>query len=420
MRALNRSRAYLAACVQQHVVLRAQRQMQRNAVRHLFLQVLVLAALVLVGLGIFHLKLAPKAPWMLVSPSPLSQEMGRGAGNGSAEPFSPTTSITPSISDLCNPFDTNCLASSMSSWMAGAILNGLQPVTDFFQTSSANIITQTPPDDSYNNTMIGTINQALVHIVDIALACLLLIGGYNVILGHHLRLEHSEITELLPRAILVTCAVHFNLFFLGLFIDLNNALCTTVITAASAQTLTNIVSGLLSTNPLAGLMLVILIIVVVIMLIILLIQMIMRIALVALLIAVAPLALACLALPQTMRWGRLWFTTFSAAVLVQFLQVTALSLGGLLITSIGNTPIWHVGHELAQVFLAIGMMFITLKIPGMLQTWALHPMMQSSSWMMEQAPGIGGSGGSGSGGGGGDAASTGETAAKVAELLAML
>ena len=165
----------------------------------------------------------------------------------------------------------------------------------------------------------------------------------------------------------------------------------------------------------ASLMLVVLIIVVVIMLLLLLAQMITRIALVALLIAVAPLALACLALPQTMRWGRLWFSTFSSAVLVQFLQVTALALGGMLITSIGNTPIWHVGHELAEVFLALGMMLITLKIPGMLQTWALHPMMNASGWLMEQAS----SGGS-SGGSGGDAGSSSETAAKVAELLAVL
>jgi type IV secretory pathway VirB6-like protein len=288
-------------------------------------------------------------------------------------------------------------------------------VTDFFQNSSLNIITQTPPNDSYDNTMIGDINKDLVRVVDVALACLLLIGGYNVIIGHHWQIERASITELIPRAILVTCAVHFNLFFLGLFIDLNNALCNTVITAASAQTLTNIIGGFLSINLLAGLMLIILIIVVFILLILLLAQMITRIALVALLIAVAPLALACFVLPQTMRWGRLWFTTFSSAVLVQFLQVTALALGGLLITSIGNTANWHVAHELTEVFLAIGMVIITLKIPGMLQTWALHPMMASSGMMMDQAASLA-SGGASSGSSG----SSGEAAATVAELIALL
>ncbi|HEU5376257.1 MAG TPA: conjugal transfer protein TrbL family protein [Ktedonobacteraceae bacterium] len=398
----------LAPFLRQRRHLRATLQMRRHYTRLLSLPLLFIAALVLVGIGLFHPK--PVSPASSTHSGPVSfplassapSESGRGAGNSEATPASPT---------LCNPFDPSCFANAIGSWTAGAILSGLQPITDFFQNSSTNILTQTPPDDSYGNSMIETINQALVHVVDVALACLLLIGGYNVILGHHLRIERSSITEVLPRAILVTCAVHFNLLFLGLFIDLNNALCNTVIAAASVQTLTNIISGFLSINPFAGLMLVVLIIVVAILLVFLLAQMITRIALVALLIAIAPLALACLALPQSMRWGRLWFTTFSSAVLVQFLQVTALALGGLLITSIGNTPIWHVGHELVEVFLAIGMMILTLKIPGMLQTWALHPMTTASGWVMDQVS-PGGNGGSGSG--------SIETATKVAELLALL
>jgi hypothetical protein len=291
-------RAHLAAFFHRCVARRAQRQMQSYTVRRLSLQALFFAALVLVGLGLFHLKPVSQASGTSVSfPSTsfIPSETGRGAGDSAATPGSP------SMPALCNPFDPSCYANSIGASTAQTILSGLQPVTDFFQNSSTNILTQTPPDDSYHNTMVVSINQALVHVVDVALACLLLVGGYNVILGHHMRIEHSSITELLPRAILVTCAVHFNLLFLGLFIDLNNALCNTVVTAASAETLTTIIGGFLSINPLAGLMLVVLILVVVIMLVLLLAQMLTRIALVALLIAVAPLALACLALPQTMR-----------------------------------------------------------------------------------------------------------------------
>ncbi|HEU5381713.1 MAG TPA: conjugal transfer protein TrbL family protein [Ktedonobacteraceae bacterium] len=391
--------------------LRPRLQTRKRQISHLGLQALLVAALILVGLGLLHPQHTPAS--FLRGISSLSSSIvpsapGRGAGN------SAVASDAPGEPTLCNPFDPACFANAVGGWAAGAILSGLQPVTTFFQNSSTNIVTQTPPDDSYANATIITINQTLVHVVDIALACLLLIGGYNVILGHHVRIERSSITELLPRAILVTGAVHFNLLFLGLFIDFNNALCNTVIAAASAQTLTNIIGGFLSINPFAGMMLVLLIIVVAILLILLFAQMITRIALVALLTAVAPLALACLMLPQTMRWGRLWLTAFSSAVLVQFLQVTALTLGGILITSIGDTPVWHFGHELAEVFLAIGIVVITLKIPGMLQTWALHPLTTSSGWLMDQTvSGVGG-------GDSGSAGSSGETAAKVAELLALL
>jgi hypothetical protein len=409
-------KASLVAWFHRRAARRAQRQMRRHTARHLTLQMFFLAGIVLLGIGLFHPTLAFLPPVAQETLVPLragllpQPETGWGAGNSVATPDFPT------MPALCNPFDPSCYVNSIGASTAQTILNGLKPVTDFVQNSSTDILTQTPPDDSYANGMVIAINQALVRAVDVALACLLLIGGYNVILGHHLRIERSSITELLPRAILVTCAVHFNLLFLGLFIDLNNALCNTVVTVTSAETLATLIAGFRSVNPWAGFILVILIIVAVIMLILLLAQMITRIALVALLIAVAPLALACLALPQTMRWGRLWFTAFSSAVLVQFLQVTALALGGLLITSIGNTPIWHAGHELAEVFLAIGMMIITLQIPGMMQTWALHPMTNASGWLMEQAS----PGGSGSGGGSSSSSSSVETAAKVAELLAML
>ncbi len=403
-------RARLAAFLHRRSARRIQRQMMRHQIRRLGLQILILASLMFVGVGLLHPKVAAPVHLAHGMPlpalSPTGSETGRGAGNSAAAPG------FPSAPALCNPFDPNCYANAIGGWMAGALLSGLQPITDFFQNSSLNILTQTPPDDSYANSMVWTINQDLVHAVDVALACLLLIGGYNVILGHHLRIARSSVSELLPRAILVTCAVHFNLFFIGLFIDLNNALCNTVMAVGSYQTLTNMIAGFLSINPFAGLMLVLLIIIVAILAVLLFVQMVTRIALVALLVAVAPLGLACLALPQSMRWGRLWFTAFSSAVLVQFLQVTALTLGGLLITSMGNTAFWHLGHQLVEVFLAIGMMVVTLKIPGMLQTWALHPMMTANSELTDLiSP-------SNNGGGGGSNSS--ETAATVAELLALL
>lgn len=130
-------------------------------------------------------------------------------------------------------------------------------------------------------------------------------------------------------------------------------------------------------------------------------QMIVRLALVAISLATAPLGLACLLLPQTMRWGRLWLTTFASAVMVQFVQVITLSLGGVFITELAATDLIHLDKGIAVAFLAIGMLFLVLKIPGMMQQWALHPMMQLGSHGSSGGSGSGsGSGGSGGGGGG--------------------
>lgn len=330
--------------------------------------------------------------------------LGAGGAGGSGERSSfggPLLPATRTLPPLCDPLDPSCYASTLAQYAAGQIISAFQPLTNFFQNSSANIITQTPVKDSYGNTTIVALNGVFVDAVDAALACLLLLGGYNVMVGQHLRLPQSSITELLPRAILVAFAVHFNLLFLGLFVDLENALCATVTAATSYQTFTNIITSFLSLSPTAGLLLVVLILVFFVLALLLLFQMTTRIALVAVLISVAPLGLACFMLPQTVRWGRLWLTTFSSAILVQFVQVTALGLGAMFLTSLGATAFWHVGQQLGTIFLATGTLFLVLKIPGMLQTWALHPMMETPDW----GGGGGNSAGDSVGGGGaGDAA----------------
>lgn len=337
-----------------------------------------LFALAVVGWMVFlpHPPFSAAGTWLGVSHT-IAANHGQGAGGIGGNRAGAVLQLSPAAPAWCNPFDPSCYASALAQYAAQQTLNAFKPVSDFLQQSSANIITQTPAKDSYSNAMIMTLNQDFVDVVDAALACLLLIGGYNVIVGHHLQMPHTSITELIPRAILVTCAVHFNLLFIGFFVDLENALCSTVISVTSFQTLTNMVQSALQLNPLSGFLLVVLTLVFLIMLVLLLFQMATRIALVALLIALAPLGLACFALPQTMRWGRLWMTTFSAAILVQFLQVTALGLTGLFISVLGATAIWHVGQDIGTIILAIGLLFLVLKIPGMLQTWALHPMMDT-------------------------------------------
>src|SRR5258707_12583466 len=247
---------------------------------------LLLAGLVLVVFGLLHPVYASQAP---ASPSTVQEKAtpgasvtGQGAGN--------SMSNAATEASVCSPFDTSCITDAIGQTVATAILSALQPVTTFFQNSSANIVTQTPPDDSYANSMVGTINQDLVDAVDAALACLLLIGGFNVIIGPHLRMEQSTIAEILPRAILVTCAVHFNVLFMGLFIDLNNAVCNPVKAVASEQTLANLIATFLSPSTVDfGSLVVVLVLVMAILSILLLVQMITRLALVALLIAVAPL-----------------------------------------------------------------------------------------------------------------------------------
>lgn len=334
---------------------------------------------------------------------------GKGAGGTGAQATAPQIPAAPS---LCNPFDTNCLADGVASWLATNIQNALQPIADVLSKSPSNLITQTPllQGDSQDTPLL-TINNVLIGVMDATLVCLLVIGAYNAMVGHHLNMLHASLSELLPRAILVVGAVHFNQLFLADFIDFENALSLAIIHAVGLNMLTNIIAGIF-TNPITAIIPFILMVVLAIMVILLLIQMITRLALVAVCVATAPLGLGCLMLPQSMRWGRLWLTLFASSVMVQFLQVTALGLGGAFITALAATSLPRLDIQLATAFLAIGILGLVLKIPGILQNWALHPMMDGFNGGSSSGQSAQNTGGSGSGGGdmGGSMASGGDLA----------
>ncbi|HET8846599.1 MAG TPA: hypothetical protein VFN35_34375, partial [Ktedonobacteraceae bacterium] len=305
---------------------------------------------------------------------PILSGSGQGAGGAN-------TSVTRSLAPaLCNPFDTPCLLQQVAASAATAIGSALQPLSDAILKSPADLIYQTPlltNDNEALNHAILSLNTFFIEVVDIAFAAFLLIGGYNVIVGRHLLLPFSTIMEILPRAVLVMLAVHFNVFFLSLFVNLENTLSLAVIHLAGFQMLTNLIAGLLTFQN-VSLLSFVLIVVLAIMAVLLLLQMIVRLALVAIGLALAPLGLGCFFLPQTVRWGRLWITILSTSLMVQFIQVVALGLGGIFITALANTSLLRLDKDLAIALLAIGTLGLVLKIPGMLQTWALHPMMSAS------------------------------------------
>jgi len=334
------------------------------------------------------------------------QGSGRGAGGTVASASAPSI---PTAS--CWPTDTSCIITSISSQIAAGIQTAFQPINDQILKNPADILYQTPlltNDNDAQNQAILSLNSFFIEVVDSAFACLLLIGGYNVIIGRHLLIQFSTIMEILPRAVLVIAAVHFNVFFLSLFVDFENALSLAVIHIAGLNMLTNLIAGLFTFQSVT-LLTFILIIVLGIMTIMLLIQMVTRIALVALSLALAPLGLGCFLLPQTTRWGRLWLVTLSTSMMVQFIQVVALGLGGVFITAIAATSFVRIDKSLAIAFLAIGTLGLVLKIPGMLQTSALHPMMDSSGsggGSGTQGDGTSSNVSTGSGGGGGGGGGT--------------
>src|SRR5258708_39844386 len=96
-------------------------------------------------------------------------------------------------------------------WMAEQIKNALQPVIGAILKSPLNILTQTPPADTYQDATVITWSNGFLAVVDLARASLIVIGGYNVVEGQHLGLNLSELDVYLPRLLLALEPGQFSL-----------------------------------------------------------------------------------------------------------------------------------------------------------------------------------------------------------------
>jgi hypothetical protein len=307
------------------------------------------------------------------SETPLSVGMGAGIS------FTGRTAATlPAAS--CNPFDVICWLTNAAQWIGQQILNALQSVNNGLLHGPLDIITQTPPSDTYQNGTVIIWSNAFLAVVDLALASLIVIGGYNVIVGRGLGLPHSALPEFLPRRRLAFGAAHFSLFFLGLFIDLENALSGVALDLASHSMLTNVIAGIFQGNLLGeGFLVVVLAIVLGVMSLLLGAQMVVRLALLWVLLVLSGPGLACFALPQTMGFGRLWLSLTASTVMVQFFQVVALGLGGTLLISLGASNLSGLDGTLATLLVAAAMLYLVLRIPGIVHRYAFRPMMDAST-----------------------------------------
>jgi hypothetical protein len=304
--------------------------------------------------------------------TPLQVGLGAGAASGGM-----ANANAPAAACL-NPLDATCWLQNAAQWMAQQLMGALQPVIGAIIHNPLNILTQTPPVDTYQNPTVITWWQSFLGVVDLALASLIVIGGYNVVVGRHLGLPHSELAEFLPRLLLAFGAAHFSLFFLGLFIDLENALNVVALNLAGTSMLTNIITALFQGNLAAeGLLVWVLAFVLGVMAILLGVQMAVRLALLWVLLVLSGPGLACFALPQTMGYGRMWLSLTATTVLVQFFQVVTLALGGMLVTSLGASNLFGVGGTLATLLVCVGLLYLVLRIPGIVHRFALRPMMDA-------------------------------------------
>src|SRR5260221_6239011 len=137
--------------------------------------------------------------------------VGMGAGASSSE----RTGATAQAAVCLNPLDVTCWLQNAAQWVAQQIINALQPVINAILKSPLNIITQTPPADTYQNSTVSVWCSAFLTVVDLALASLIVIGGYNMIVGRELGLPPSGLAGVLAPLLLALCAAHLSPYLPG-------------------------------------------------------------------------------------------------------------------------------------------------------------------------------------------------------------
>lgn len=237
----------------------------------------------------------------------------------------------------------------------GGLISGIGGAISSFP-NDVDFLLRTPEKLSYDNDTIQQFARASRALANGLLAVVALVGGFNVMFRPYLGSSYASALELLPRFLLGAILVNSAGWWVRLAIDLNNAMCGVFGAGPPPNLADTLAHSMLPTDLLIGL-------IYVVMGLLLVLQQLMRLALVDVLIILAPLAAILWILPQTHGWGRLWGSLFVGTVFAQAVQVLALRLGFNLTTDIPPTT----ASGLIQPLLGIAVLFLTLKIPGLMR-----------------------------------------------------
>ena len=278
-----------------------------------------------------------------------------------------------------------------------ALLEAFRGFTDWalgLGDSSLNFVTRTPAAGTYESPTVLSLWDFSRALVNVALAAVVMWGGFNIMVKEHTRSPYHEMMELLPRVILAALAANLTLEFARFLIDMNNALAASVgevgLPGYDQATPSQEGIALIFTALAYGIVSILLVF-----------QMLMRLALIDMLIVLSPVAALCWVLPQTQGWFRWWADIFPITVFQQAIQVMVLSLGSALMVEL--TP-GSLSNALLTMMLGIAVCWLTLKVPSLLRSRHSQAGLFNVVTLVAATRAVGAIGGAAAGGGAGAAA----------------
>ncbi|MEH0985888.1 conjugal transfer protein TrbL family protein [Micromonospora sp. CPCC 205556] len=252
-------------------------------------------------------------------------------------------------------------------WLAAAIVATLDAL--FGVISSALLITP-------NVTALPQV-QALtgrsVLVVDTAFVLAFVVAGVLAMTAGGDERSRYTVKDLLPRLIVGFVAAHFSQLWCDMLIDLANALTAALTTpegdsdGALRAIRTHITAG---RDMTAVLLFVVCVAIIAVLLAATAFSVIVRFAVLLVLTAVAPIALACHALPQTDPVARLWWRSYTGVLAVPVVQGFTLYAGQWMLTDPDSLlPVLGLPVDpggVINLFVVMVMLWTTLRVPALM------------------------------------------------------
>jgi hypothetical protein len=268
----------------------------------------------------------------------------------------------------CGFLDFTCqISQSITSWFGSLVESAVNPVLGII----GNDLLSTPQPGSFP-AVTGMWGTSL-SVADAAYVLFVLAGGI-LLMGYETVQVSTSAKEIAPRLFLGLAAANLSLIFISRAIDLGNGLASALAgqgadPQSAGAALSNTIRNSISTG---GIFIILLALVAVILALVLAVTYVLRLMGLILLTAVAPLALACYALPQTAWAARWWWRAMTALLVIPAAQALVMSAA----VKVFFTTAWvntDISQYLLHMLITICLLYILMRVPFWISKPVLSP-----------------------------------------------
>ncbi|MFF4772531.1 hypothetical protein ACFY05_06700 [Microtetraspora fusca] len=281
----------------------------------------------------------------------------------------PTPSPTPSPIELPAPPTTSggigfglggWISNQINSWFADLVTSAIRPLLNVLAVT----LLHTPSVEG--QARIQDLWQAVAILANGAFVVLMVVAGM-LVMGHETVQTRYALKEIAPRLVVAFLAANFSFFLASQAIELANGVSAALLGQGfDARRAANVIRVMIVPPGHSQIFYILLALVSVILLVLLLVTFVFRVAMTTLLVIAGPLALACLALPQTGGLARLWWRGFSGLLIIQVAQsLTLVTAVRIFFNQDGREAVGLFGTgPLYNLLLVLCLLLILVRIPG--------------------------------------------------------